>query len=239
LAFPSTFKNLQDAVISRLNLDATADLSITKDFINQAYAETCAETEVLQTSGAVTAANGDSSVADLTSKLSGAIQRVKAVAVSTGGVTYPTLVGVSLDEILRLRVSSGGAAIATGAPSRYAMVGSKTMEFWPTANASTTFTFYYSYLPTVLSGDSDVPDAGLPEPYATRCLTFGALAQAADFTNDPAADSYGQQFEFWKGRLRAHITRRRQGEPGSFSIFQPGPAVPHDPAQADPWSWRS
>ena len=234
MAFPSTFKNLQDQVIARINLDATGDLSVVKDYINQAYVETCAETEALQLSNTVAVASGDSQIADLTSKLSGAIQRIKAVAISTGGVTYPTLVAVSLDEILRLRVGSGGAPVATGAPSRYAMVGAKDMEFWPTANAATTFTFYYSYLPTALSGDSDVPDAGLPEPYATRCLTYGALAQAADLTGDPSNDTYQQQFSYWKQRLTAHLNRRRGGQPGQLVGLQ-GNTAPHDPST----DWRA
>jgi hypothetical protein len=229
MAFPSTFQSLQNDVIQRLNLDATGDLTSVKDYLNVAYAETCAQTEALQTSGAVTVNSGDSSITDLTGKLSGAIQRIKAVAISTGGVTYPTLVPVGLDEILRLRVGSGGAPVATGAPSRYAMVGAKDMEFWPTANASTTFTFYYSYLPTALSANGDIPDAGLPEPYATRCLVYGAMAQAADLTGDPSGSDYANQFEAWKSKLTVHLGRRRAGQVESLVPFA-GPVAPHDPS---------
>ena len=45
MAFPSTFVDLQNDVIQRLRLDATADLPKVKDWLNQVYAQVCVETE--------------------------------------------------------------------------------------------------------------------------------------------------------------------------------------------------
>ena len=44
MAFPSTFLDIQNAVINKLRLDSTNDLSKVKDWINQVYYEACIET---------------------------------------------------------------------------------------------------------------------------------------------------------------------------------------------------
>lgn len=234
MAFPATFQSIQNDVIARLNLDATNDLASVKDYINVAYADVCATTEALETSGTKTLTAGTASY-DVTTFVTGAIHRIKALTYTSGGVTYPPLVAVSLDELLRLRVGTGGTAVATGPAIRYAMVGAKTIELWPTPGAADTLTIYYSYLPTALSANSDTPDAGLPEPYASQCLTFGALKLAADLTGDPAGADYDNKYALWTQKLQAHLNRRRSGQPGQMRPFPSYGFPPHDPSTISPW----
>ncbi len=227
MAWPRTFLNLQAIVIARLNLDATADLSMAKDSINTAYGETCVETEALQTSGTKTLTAGTASY-DLTSVVAGAIVRIKAVYSTYGGVTSPPLAQLSLDALLRRRVATGGASVATGTATHYALNGENSLELWPTPASADVLTFWYVYQPTALSADGDVPI--IPEPYASRCLIPGACWELADLTGDPQAGQYQQDFEQAKARFRAHLNRRRGGQPGGFEFYPDLPLVAHDPA---------
>ncbi len=235
MAFPSTFANLQASIISRLNLDATADLAATKDCINQAYSEVCIETEAIQTSNTITLTPGTASYT-LSSFLTNAIVRIKAMSITYGGVTYPPLTMIDLDPLLRRRVGAGGTAVATGTATHYAVDGMTTLELYPTPLSADTLTVWYVAQPTALSGDSDVP--AIPEPYATRCLIAGGAWQMSDTTGDPGGPSYGQDFELWKQKFRAHLNRRRGAQPGQFVWFPGGPNVPHDPATIYSGDWR-
>lgn len=227
MAWPSTFKNIQDGVIARLNLDATADLSATKDAINQAYGQVFVETEASQTSGTKTLTSGTATY-DLSTFITGGIVRIKAMFVSSSGVTVPPLKMISLDSILRRRVGTGGAAAATGYSTHYALNGLNGLELWPTPASADVLTIYYAAQPTALSADGDIP--ALPEPYATRCLTFGACAELADLTGDPEGDDYQAKFDGWIARFRQHLNRRKGGLPGQFEFVPELGWAPHDPS---------
>jgi parallel beta-helix repeat protein len=58
LAYPSTFKDLQDNVIAKVRLDATADRPKVKDWINRYYSRICVENEVTQTSATMVVTAG-------------------------------------------------------------------------------------------------------------------------------------------------------------------------------------
>jgi hypothetical protein len=225
--FQGTFKKIQDNVILRLNLDAVADLQNVKDYINQAYSQVVVETEALQTSGSFTLTPGTKTY-DLSTVLSNVIVRIKTISLTFGGQTFPPIQQVSIDKLLRLRIGAGGSSPASGTVTHYAVNGLNDLEVYPTPQSADTMTVFYSYQPAALSADGDTPV--IPEPYATRCLTAGALWQGSDITGDPAGGQYQADFEQWTGRFRAHLNRRRGGQPGAFEPY-PAPAYPpHDPA---------
>ncbi len=221
-SYAATFQNLQDAVIAKLNLDATADLTAVKAWINWAYADVCNDSEALQTTGTLALTAGTANY-DLSTVASGAILRVKAMYVTAAGATQsPPLAYVSLADILRRRTSAG-----SGTPTHYTLDGLNRLELYPTPAAADVLSFYYSYLPTLLSANGDLQVLG--EPWS-KMLEAGALAEAADFVSDPLADQYRVVYEGWKGRFRAHLQRRATVVPRRLGGDYVGAAGLHDPS---------
>ena len=132
---------------------------------------------------------------------------------------------VSLQRMLEFRQGSPGNYET---PMYYTMLGLTEIEFFPTPRGTETFTIYYVKAPTVLSGDSNVPE--IPEPFASKCLEYGALAEAADFKRDDMLQNYQQRYLEWIGKLRAHITRKHGGVPESMLVYGERPWAPHDPS---------
>ena len=206
-------------------MDSTNDLSKVKDWINQVYADVCITTEANVTSSTMTLTAGTASYT-----LPTGISRIKEMyATPVGGVQTVPLIQTDLDEILRYRQSSGGVANAVGATIyRFALLGLTDIELYPTPQSADVLTVYYVALPTALSADSDIPI--LPEPYASKVLEYGALAEAADFKSDPLEQEYRQLYQVWMQKLRAHITRKIGMQPGQFRVIPDTPFVPHDPS---------
>ena len=206
MPFPSTYLNLQDKVIRRLRLDATADRATVKDILNVVYAQVCVETEALQAAATMVVTPNAS-----TYLLPLQVLRIKEMtAGAAGGSSYgPPLVQASLDEILKLRQSAQVASTNSGTSSRYALIGMNQLELWPTPTSADTLLLYYVYLPVALNVDADVP--GLQEPYATQILFYGALAELADDMSDPAEINYRQLYDMWMAKFRGHLNRRHSG----------------------------
>ena len=225
MAYPSTFADLQTQVFAKLRLDSAADLAKVKDYINRAYAETCIETEALQTVGTMTLTSGVD-----TYTLPSDTVRIKQMTVTSGGYTGRPLIPVSVEQILEWKASS----VATGRVTHYTVMGLQQLIVYPAPSAADTVTVWYVKQPTALSGSSDVP--ALPEPYATRCLENGACYEAALFAKDPDAGAYKAEFEMAKRLLRGHL-RRLQGA-GTMQFRVPGSKtlVPHDPATDIRWT---
>ncbi len=228
MAWPRTFKNMQDLCIARLNLEATADLQMVKDAISNAYSQAVIETEAFQTGGTKTLTAGTATYDLSTFVSTGVVVRMKAIYPTYSGVFGKPLAQLSLDALLRRRSEGGGVATATGPSTHYAMAGMNDLELWPTPSAADVLTLYYVYQPNALSADADVPT--IPEPYASRCLLAGACWELADLTGDPNGGQYQADFEQWIARFRAHLNRRRGGQPGAFETY-PETALPmHDPS---------
>lgn len=230
MAFPSTFADIYGEVISRVRLDATADLAKTKDWVNQTYAEVCVETEALQDTTTITLSAGTSTYTPATS-----ILRIKQMYVTPSGQAQSRpLVPTSVEQILEWSASNGAQAANTGSVTHYAQLGVQKLMFYPTPSAADVVTVFYVKLPTALSSDSDVPV--LQEPYVSNCLTEGACFQAAMFLKDPDALLYKQNYDESLRAFKAHLRRREGAMTRQFRITRGDAIVPHDPS-TDVRSW--
>lgn len=215
MAFPSTFVSLQDAVIKKLRLDDTLDRPKVKDWLNQVYAQVCIETEALQKADTMTTtANVGSYLIPVQ------ILRMKELVLAPA--SSPTSYGgplqqVSLDEILAWRQGNQVSGTNNGTATRYALAGLNQLELYPTPSGVDTLLMYYVYLPAALTADTDVPV--LQEPFASKLLEYGALAEAADFIKDPDQDRYRALYEDWMRRFRTHLSRRRGVGPGQMRVM--------------------
>ena len=214
-------------MIAKTRLDAANDTTKVHDWINQVYAQACVETEarVLSTTATLTSGTASYSLSTLAS----AVVRIKEMYVTpVGGTQSSPINQTTLDYILRRRQGGGGTTVSVGYVTHYALSGLDNLELYPTPQSADTLTIWYVAQPTALSANGDVPI--LPEPYASKVLEYGALAEAADSKGDPSEQEYRQLFQKWMMDFRTHLTRRAGGQPGQFRIF-PGTAYPpHDPS---------
>jgi hypothetical protein len=226
MAYPSTFLDLQWLVVRKLRLDADPgagtgqDLQLVKDFINLAYVETCELTEATQTAGTATLVARAPSYL-----LPFQVIRIKQLVIrgASGQGDTPPLAEASLDDILRRRTGSGGSS---DTPTHYALVNMTQLEFWPTPSRADTIIFYYLAQPAPLVNATDIPL--IYEPYATRLLEYGALAEAADYLREPNEAQYRQMYDFWINRFRQSLNRRKGGHTKQF--LATGAFYPSDPA---------
>lgn len=211
MAYPTTFLDLQNAVIGKLRLDATADLQRVKDWINQMYAHVIVDFEALQTSTTLTLAANTS-----TYTLPAAVARIKFItATPVGGSQGPPLDEATLEQILAYRQTGQATASTGGSVTAYALLGLNQLEVYPTPTAADTLTIWHVYLPTALSGNTDVPV--LQEPWP-KVIEYGALIEGADFIKDPNVNSYLELYDVWRRRFRAHVTRRGGGGPQQIPV---------------------
>ena len=227
MSYPSTFVDIQNAVLAKGRLDATADLDKVKDWINAAQARANMETEAL-----VTLATMSTTASVSSYTFPSAAVRIKALYVTAGGVQYRPLAPVSLNRILELRQGIGGSGATNAYPQVYALVGLTEFEVFPTPDGTETITVYYLQQPTALSADADVPQ--LPEPFASKVLEYGALVEAAEFKRDDSLQGFAQQYEAWIQRLRTHLNRLGGGIPLQMEVYGSPVMAPHDPAT----DWR-
>lgn len=231
MAFPSTFVDIQNAVLAKTRMTGTSDTSKVKDWINQAYSRACLDTEYVQDKTTYTLTAGTAEY-DLTT-ISSSIARIKQITVTYSGVLSPPLRRVTLERILRFQESAGGAAVPLAPSQFYALAGYKKLVLYPTPANADTLTVWYVGSPTALSGDSDV--SILPEPFSSKLLEYGALAEAADFKGDPAEGEYRQLFEVWIQKLREQMHYRQGGGVEGFEWAYDPAFPPHDPSTDIPW----
>jgi hypothetical protein len=203
--YSTTFQEMQNAIIAKINLDATADLQAVKDWINWAITDVAMDSEAIEATTFRTLDVGTALIS-FTQIASGNIQRLKEMWIVSGGQPGPPLQQISLKDIIRLRTGTGGVAPSPGVPTRYAIAGGGNIELWPTPAVADTIYFYYTYLPSELSGNSETIPFG--EPWS-KMIENGALAEAANFLGDPGEDEYQQKYQQWKARYKAHLNRVR------------------------------
>lgn len=220
MAFPSTFQDIQTAVIVKARLDSSLDLLKVKDWINQAYTQVCVETEANVTSATMTLTSGSASYT-----FPAGVARVKQMIVKPAGSTQfnPPLIRTTLDEILSRRQFGGDTATSGTVISQsthYTLLGINDFEVWPTPSAADVITIYYAAFPTPLSANGDVPV--LEEPYGSKILEYGALAQAGDFKGDPATADWQASYDTWVAKYLDHLKQKGGDLPGQFHQWGDG-----------------
>lgn len=202
MAFPSTFQDLQNAVIAKARLDSTVDLQRVKDWVNQIYTHAWVQTEYGAGSATATLTADSVSVA-----IPAAAIRVKQIRSKSATGTYgQPMQRVSLDRLALYRSLSSTADQAT----HYAIEQS-TVEFWPPAVLNDVLQFSYTTKPTPLSANGDIP--AIEEPYASKLIEYGALAEAYEYIKDTMqAYLARQQYDVWMKLFRDHVRAFRSGE---------------------------
>jgi hypothetical protein len=212
VAYPSTFQDIQNAVITKARLDATNDLAKVKDWINQTYAQVLVESGDLVTTTTINQVANTSSYT-----LPTAVSRIVQMVVTPAGLgstfQQPPMKRTTLDDILSRRANGGITANGGDYSRYYALLGTK-IEVWPTPAAADIITVWYSARPTVLSANGDLPI--IDEPYASKLLEYGALVQAGDWKGDPATQDWQNDFDVWMGRYLAHLDEQQGDIPDQF-----------------------
>jgi hypothetical protein len=228
MAFPSTFLDIQNAVLQKARLDPTLDLQRTKDWINQSYTRVCVETEAIVVSATMTVTAGAGSYT-----FPFPVARIKQMQIQPYGSTLlnPPLVRTTLDELMNRRQSGGDVQQSPLQATHYALLGISDFELWPTPAAADTILIWYVQFPTPLVANGDVPV--LEEPYASKLLEYGALTDAGDFNGDPSTIEWDNAFSDWFGRYQTHLERKQGVIPGQFHQWgDPWAASGYDPADA-------
>ena len=223
MAFPATLADIRNAVIAKTRLDPTADASRVNDWINQAYADATLRVEANTGIVTMTLTVGSASYT-----LPSQVLRIKEMYVTpVGSIQSAAVRMTSLDDILAKRRSAGNAVLG-GYVTHYALLGINDLEVYPTPGTADTITMWCVQAPTWLANDTDTPI--LAEPFASKLLEYGALAEAADWRGDPSESEYRQLYELWVQKLQSHLTRKRGGQPGQFHMFPTRQFPPHDPS---------
>lgn len=224
MAYPNTFQDMQNEVINRLRLDSTNELQMVKDAINVVYADAVITNEYLQQKTTVAPSAGGSYTFTSTPI------RIKHVQLSVGSVVYQPLRPRALEEILQMRAAATGLNAVTGPPIYFAFDGTQSIEVYPNFQGTESMDIWATYEPTALSANGDVPV--MPEPYASRVLVYGALAELADYTKDLLVGvmGYQQLYQAWMAKFRVHVNRRRGAGNKPWSIANDGHYIPHDPS---------
>lgn len=222
MAFPGTYLSIRNAVIAKLRLDATNDVTKVNDWIQQAYADVAQETRCFQQSATSTLTSGTA-----TYTLSSSVVHIEFLTVTPVGSTPgDPLQEVGLYEIRRLRRLNN---VASGPSTHYSLSGLNQLDLWPTPSGADTLTTDYSHLPTALSADGDVP--AIPEPFGSKLLEYGACTQAAEFKKDLLMLSdFQQSYQGWIRAFQRYLNRRQGAYPRSFPVFGDNVYVPHDPS---------
>lgn len=197
MAFPSTFLDIQNAVIAKARLDSTNDLAKVKDWINQVYAQVCVESEFVRGSNTSALTPSQANVT-----LPAGVIRLTSVQCKPSGGQYAPIRQVSLERLLALR----GINSNQSTPTHYT-VTQGSIELFPAAQGSETLQFWYSTLPTALSANTDVPV--IDEPYASKLLEYGALVEAYDYMKDTIGGYVIRQvYQQWLQTFHDHLARR-------------------------------
>jgi hypothetical protein len=235
MAYPSTFADLQTAVLWKGKLDDQIDTQRIKDWINQAYYQACVETEFYETSATATALGPNQTTVTVPASLVGVDY---IIPTGVAGDVWGPMVMVTFEEILEQRAYNAGVTYTTGAPTRYAYrsSGTPTIEVWPNPNGGETLTFYGFSLPTPLSAAGDIPI--IPEPYATKVLEYGALVQAAEQKRDIfILDYFQQSYVDWMGRLRGLENTRVGNKTQQFRVDRQY-VYPKGNSTDTPYNWN-
>src|SRR5262245_59295747 len=225
MAFPSTYIDIQNAVRAKLRTDAVQDVQKIRDWINQCYAQVAVETEPFQASALLSLTPQVDSYTMPTTLI-----RLKIIAVQPTGQSGfgPPWQQSTLEQLTLMRQSTGGSVVSPGEVRYYCIQGLNRLEVFPTPAYADTVLIFYTYLPIPLVSDEDIPN--LPEPFASKLLEYGTLAEAADFLAEPRENNYRQLYEIWTNKFRQHLRRKQGGMTRQLAVSGGITYTPHDPS---------
>lgn len=211
MSYPSTFLDVQTAVAAKLRLTLADDGPKIKAWINESYAQVALETRCFVQTSTTSMTAGSKTYA-----LDASVLHIELVTVTqAGGLPGRPLVECSLDEILNFRA---GQNAASGPARRYALVGLSQLEVWPTPAAADTLTVWYSYLPAPLVADGAF--SLLTEPFGSKLLEYGALAQGAEWKRDiMVLGDYQQQYQAQLQAFQRYLNRKGGDYPEAFQTW--------------------
>lgn len=222
MAYPTTFLDLQNAVINKMRLDSSADSQKVKDWLNQGYAQVCVETRFTRGSATASALTANQSTVTIPTS----IVEIEEIVPAVSSVAYSPMIRISFRDMERRRSNMSGAQASPGAPFFY-FVRQGSIEIWPNAAGGEVLTFWGIVLPTALSGDTDVPVIG--EPYV-KALEYYACSEASSFQRDPDFQTWRGLFEDELKRFRTFVQRRQSTVSPRLEMAGERPYVPHDPS---------
>jgi hypothetical protein len=236
VSFPATYLDIQTSVAQKLRMNLTDDGDKIRGYIATTYAEVAAETRCFQRTGTTTMAAPVPPAIYTSCTLDPSVLHIELLTVTQdGGTAWFPLKECQLDEILNYRAV---ASASGGPPTRYALIGLNQIELWPNARTGDVLTTWYSYLPTPLSDDTDVP--AIPEPYASNLLEYGACVQGAEFKRDiMMLGDFQSQYAQALQNFQKYLNRKAGAYPGAFPTWtRMNPFAPHDPSTDVPgWDW--
>ena len=214
MAFPNTFKDLQDGVIDKARLDSDFDVSRVKDWLNSAYFTAIVETGFYQSTQVAAPLTADQT----SIQVPAGIHKIEFIT-PTGidGQIWGPMRHTQFEDLLRVRAWQGGA-ISTGAPSRYSYRSAlaPTIEFWPQAVGGEVLTFYGWGLPAPMVADGDPPI--IPDPYS-MVIEYGALIHAAEFQKDLLMiQQFQSEYQDWIQRFRGYKNHLPSSQPDQFIV---------------------
>jgi len=228
MAFPSTFLDLKTEIAAKLRMTLADDNQKLSDWVNNSYADVASETRCFQRTATTAMTSGIGSYT-----LDASVLHIELLTVTqAGGTAFYPLVECQLDEILNFRALNASAA---GPSRRYCLVGLNQLEVWPTPSAADTMTFWYSYLPTYLVADSDLP--AIVEPHASNLLTYGPLVQGAEWKRDiMVLGQYQAQYQSSLQAFQRYLNRKAGAYPETFpTLTRLQPFAAHDPSTDYGW----
>lgn len=189
----ATLAQLRTRVSSKLGLDNTAagaEQTLVDSWINEGVVET-----LLALKCYVISATMSTTLNKADYQLDSAILDIKNIFVTDAASQSWSLEHVETGEILYMR----RVTTATSAPPRfYSINGANLLMVYPTPSEIDVFTIYYVPRPTALSSAGDDPSSstlgGIPLEFH-KLIEWWALAEGADFLQDPRRQDYMKRFE--------------------------------------------
>lgn len=223
--YAATYTDCASEVIDKLRLDATLDATRVSNYLNQTLANIAVLTGYFSGSSA-----GSALAAGATNQaLPATLIDLDYLTCGFGGQTV-FMQAINFDRILQLRSTSAGAS----GPPYFYYLDKNTVEVWPTAAGGEILTYYGATYPIVWTGSAV---SGLPEPFGSKLLIYGACVEAADYKNDARIYTYYQSaYQQWMGQFMAFLNQRRTENSRAWPVYGPDgrpfgiPAVPHDPS---------
>ena len=213
MAFPNTFKDLQDGVIDKARLDSDFDVSRVKDWLNSAYFTAIVETGFYQSTQVAAPLTADQT----SIQVPAGIHKIEFIT--------PTGIDGQIWGPMRhtsSRICSGSergrAARSAPAPppAQLPLRARAHDRVLAAGGRGRGITFYGWGLPAPMVADGDPPI--IPDPYS-MVIEYGALIHAAEFQKDLLMiQQFQSEYQDWIQRFRGYKNHLPSSQPDQFIV---------------------